>query len=138
MTNWWIPGLVLLGAGLLLIGVGVPLVLGRVGRNRVYGYRIPRTLRDDRIWYPVNALTGLWMIWGGLLAAVIGALLVLLRNREEAAQLVLAIGVPALIICLAVGIYKGWKLARLIDEQLHIQEQRTAGTAGQRDENQSG
>lgn len=119
MTNWLIPGLVLLGAGLLLIGVGLSLVLGRVGRNRVYGYRTPRTLKDDRIWYPVNALTGLWMIWGGLLAAVIGLLLALLRNRDDAAQLVVGIGVPALLFCIGAGIYKGWKLARMIDEQLH-------------------
>jgi uncharacterized membrane protein len=123
MTNWLIPGLVLLGAGLVLIGVGVSLVLGRIGRNRVYGYRTPRTVQDDRIWYPVNAMTGLWMIWGGLLAAVIGFLLVVLRNRDEAAQLVLGIGVPALLICLGAGIYKGWRLARLIDEQLHDQDQ---------------
>ena len=125
MTNWLIPGLILLGAGLLLIGVGVPLVLGRIGRNRVYGYRSPRTLRDDRIWYPVNVLTGLWMIWAGLLAAVIGLLLVLLRNREEAAQLVLGIGVTALLVCIGVGIYKGWKLARLIDEQLYDEERQS-------------
>jgi uncharacterized membrane protein len=123
MTNWLIPGLILLAAGLLLIGVGVPMVLGRVGRNRVYGYRTPSTLRDDRIWYPVNALTGLWMIWGGLLSAVIGLLLVVLRNRDDAAQLVVSIGVPALLICIGVGIYKGWRLARRIDQQLHEQDQ---------------
>jgi len=122
MDDIWIPGLTLIGLGLLFVAVGVPLVKGKVKRNYVYGYRTRQTLRDDRIWYPVNALSGIWLIWGGLLAAVIGVLLVLLRNREGAAQLVLALGVPALIICLGVGIYRGWKLARLIDEQLHEQE----------------
>lgn len=119
MSDFSIPGLALIGIGVLLIAIGVPLLLGKIGRNKIYGYRIPRTLSDDRIWYPVNALTGLWMIWAGLLAAVIGVLLVLLRNREEAAQLVLGIGVPALLVCLGAGIYKGWQLARRIDEHLH-------------------
>ena len=122
MDDIWIPGLVLIGLGLIFIGVGIPLVLGRVRRNYIYGYRTRTTMRDERIWYPVNALTGLWLAWAGLLAAVIGVLLVLLRNHEEAARLVLGIGVPALLICLGVGIYKGWKLARLIDQQLHEQE----------------
>ena len=123
MDGIWIPGVAMIVGGLVFIAVGVPLVLGRIGRNRIYGYRSPRTLRDDRIWYPVNAMSGLWLIWGGLLSLVIGVLLVLLRDREEAAQLVLGLGVPALLICIGVGVYRGWKLARLIDEQLHEQEQ---------------
>jgi uncharacterized membrane protein len=122
MSDIWIPGVALIGIGVMLIAIGIPLLLGKIGRNKIYGYRIRTTLRDDRIWYPVNALTGLWMIWAGLLAAVIGLLLVLLRNREEAAQLVLGIGVPALLVCLGAGIYKGWQLARRIDEHLHEHE----------------
>jgi uncharacterized membrane protein len=123
MEGIWIPGVAMILGGLVFIAVGVPMVLGRIGRNRIYGYRSPRTLRDDRIWYPVNAMSGLWLIWGGLLSLVIGVLLVILRNREDAAKLVISIGVPALLICIGVGIYRGWKLARLIDEQLYEQEQ---------------
>jgi uncharacterized membrane protein len=123
MEGIWIPGVAMILGGLVFIAVGVPTVLGRIGRNRIYGYRSPRTLRDDRIWYPVNAMSGLWLIWGGLLSLVIGVLLVILRNREDAAKLVIGIGVPALLICIGVGIYRGWKLARLIDEQLYEQEQ---------------
>ena len=130
MDDIWIPGLLLIGLGLLFIAVGTPLVLGRVRRNYIYGYRTRRTMRDDRIWYPVNALSGIWLIWGGLLSTVVGILLVLFRNRDGAAQLVLGFGVPALLICIGVGIYKGWKLARLIDEQLHEQER--ADQSGQR------
>ncbi len=122
MDGIWIPGVAMIVGGLAFIAVGVPLVLGRIGRNRIYGYRSPRTLRDDRIWYPVNAMSGLWLIWGGLLSLVIGVLLVLLRNREDAVKLVIGIGVPALLICIGVGIYRGWKLARLIDEQLYEEE----------------
>lgn len=116
-------------AGLAFIGIGVPLLAGKIGRNRVYGYRIKSTLRDDRVWYPVNALSGIWLIWAGVLSLLIGALLVIFRNREGAAQVVIAIGLPAMLVCLAIGIYRGWKLASAIDEQLHAEDERVRNDA---------
>ncbi|MEA2339573.1 MAG: hypothetical protein QOE82_3580 [Thermoanaerobaculia bacterium] len=43
---------------LLLFIVGVPLVLGLIPRNRLYGFRTRRTLAADVVWYPVNRLAG--------------------------------------------------------------------------------
>lgn len=119
MNQWAYAGCALFLAGALFVLLGLPLVRGRVPRNGFYGYRIPSTMHDDRIWYPVNTLMGLWLIWAGSLAAVIGLLLLLLRNRDDAARLVLAIGIPALVICLGIGIYRGWRLARAIDAEIH-------------------
>lgn len=119
MNGWASAGLTLTILGVVFVLVALPLVRGRVRRNGVYGYRIPTTMRDDRVWYPVNTLMGLWLIWAGSLAGVIGVLLLVLRNRDDAARLVLGLGVPALILCLAIGIYRGWRLARAIDEQIH-------------------
>jgi len=124
MSEWAITGIILIVAGLVMIGLGRPLVAGKVGRNRLYGYRIAATLRDDRIWYPVNALSGIWLIWAGFLSLAIGVLLVIFRNNEDAATLVVLIGVPSLIICLIVGVYRGWKLARAIDATLAAEEER--------------
>ena len=118
VSDWTFPGILLVIAGVVLIAVGVPMVAGKIGRNRLYGYRTSRTLSDDRIWYPVNALSGIWLIWAGLLAFVVGLLLLIFRNRDGAAELVLIIGVPALIACLVIGIYRGWKLAIAIDQQI--------------------
>ena len=118
VSEWTIAGIVMAAAGLVMIGLGKPLVEGKVGRNKLYGYRSHATLRDDRVWYPVNALSGIWLIWAGFLSLAIGVLLLIFRNNEDAAQLVIVIGIPALIICLIVGVYRGWKLARAIDEQI--------------------
>jgi uncharacterized membrane protein len=119
MSDWASAGLALVVSGVVLIGLGIPLVRGRVRRNIVYGYRTRRTMSDDRIWYPVNMMLGLWLVWAGALAAVIGVLLLLLRNSDDAARLVLGIGIIALLLCLAMGIYRGWRMSRLIDEQIH-------------------
>ncbi|MCC6705794.1 MAG: SdpI family protein [Thermomicrobiales bacterium] len=123
MSEWAITGIILIVTGLVMIGLGRPLVAGKVGRNSLYGYRIAATLRDDRVWYPVNALSGIWLIWAGFLALAIGVLLVIFRNDEDAATLVVLIGVPALIICLIVGVYRGWKLAVAIDAAIAAEEE---------------
>lgn len=118
MGEWTVSGIALVVAGLAMIGLGVPLVAGKIGRNRLYGYRTAATLSDDRVWYPVNALSGIWLIWAGLLALAIGCLLLIFRSNDDAAELVLVLGVPSLILCLIVGVYRGWKLATAIDREL--------------------
>jgi uncharacterized membrane protein len=47
---------------LLIAAAAVPLILGLVPRNRLYGVRTPRTLSADRIWYPANRLGGVAVV----------------------------------------------------------------------------
>ncbi|CAN5594162.1 hypothetical protein BH09CHL1_BH09CHL1_26580 [soil metagenome] len=119
MSQWAYAGCALVLAGVLFVALGLPLIRGRVPRNGFYGYRIPTTMHDDRVWYPVNTIMGIWLVWAGSLATVIGILLLILRNRPDAARMVLGIGVLALFLCLAMGIYRGWRLARAIDAEIH-------------------
>jgi uncharacterized membrane protein len=44
---------------ILLFLVAVPLVIGVIPRNRLYGFRTKKTLSDDEIWYRVNRLAGI-------------------------------------------------------------------------------
>lgn len=41
--------------GPLLAVLSIPLILRWVPRNRLYGFRVAATLRDDGIWYEINA-----------------------------------------------------------------------------------
>jgi hypothetical protein len=41
--------------GPVLIVLSIPLMFGWVPRNRLYGFRVPATLRDDEVWYAINA-----------------------------------------------------------------------------------
>ena len=52
--------------GLIYIGLGIPLLLGRVPPNSWYGCRTQKTLSSDEIWYPVNRVTGRYMIVSGV------------------------------------------------------------------------
>jgi uncharacterized membrane protein len=56
-----------------LIGLGIPLLKGRVGPNGYYGFRTSQTLKDPIVWYAANRVSGFWMIVTGLVAASIAA-----------------------------------------------------------------
>jgi hypothetical protein len=57
--------------GPLLLLLSIPLALRWVPRNRLYGFRVGATLRDDSIWYEVNAASARQ---SGLLGALMVAL----------------------------------------------------------------
>lgn len=65
-----------MGTGILFCLISVPLIKGRVPRNHWYGFRVPKTLRSDSVWYPVNAYSGKCLYVAGLIIAAGSLLLV--------------------------------------------------------------
>ena len=55
----------------IIFAVSLPLILGLVPRNRIYGIRTRKTLSDDRAWSSVNRFGG-----GMILAASVFYLIV--------------------------------------------------------------
>ena len=108
-----LAGVFLLGA--LLAVTSVPLVLGWVPRNGVYGFRFAVTLRDDRTWYAINRQYGREAIIFGVLIAVPAALLDITGYDTAAVRVVLtviAIGGTLSIVVrsfrAALRMQKGW------------------------------
>jgi hypothetical protein len=52
-------------AGAIFILTSIPLWLGKIPPNRLYGIRIPRAFESTELWYKVNALGGGIMILYG-------------------------------------------------------------------------
>ena len=50
----------------VILWMGIPLLRRRVGPNSLYGFRVPATLRDEGLWYDVNAKVGLDCVGMGL------------------------------------------------------------------------
>jgi uncharacterized membrane protein len=44
--------------GPVLMLTSIPLILRWIPQNRLYGFRIPATLRNQSVWYDANALCG--------------------------------------------------------------------------------
>jgi len=59
----------------VFILLAVPLILKKVPRNGIYGFRVKATLEDDVVWYEANAYFGRAFLAASLLSA---ALIVLL------------------------------------------------------------
>jgi uncharacterized membrane protein len=62
--------LVSLATGLLFMGLGIPLLLGRVPPNMWYGCRTNKTLSNEGIWYAVNRVTGQDTILAGVITII--------------------------------------------------------------------
>jgi SdpI/YfhL protein family len=58
--------LMFLFSGLLLAALSVPMILGKIPPNGLYGFRLKKTMENPEVWYPVNAYSGKWLLVAGL------------------------------------------------------------------------
>lgn len=56
--------------GLLMVALAVPLLMGKVPPNPWYGFHVPSTLSDERLWYKVNRYTARWLLASGVITAL--------------------------------------------------------------------
>lgn len=52
--------------GLLFIGISIPLILRKIPPNRIYGFRVAKTLGNPDIWYRANEYAGKLMAIAGV------------------------------------------------------------------------
>lgn len=52
---------------LIVLALSIPLVMGLIPRNRLYGIRTRKTLADDRTWHAANRFGGWTLIVGSLI-----------------------------------------------------------------------
>lgn len=93
--------------------ISVPLIQGRVARNGIYGFRTPKTLSSDRIWFPANRNAGRNLFVAGVVIAagsllMLGAVPIFGLTGED-----VALGGTVLMsVCLSVAVYRGFKYLR--------------------------
>jgi hypothetical protein len=75
-----IQGFLLIGAGALLVALGVGGWIGALPRNRWSGIRTRATMRGEREWQAAHAAGGPWIAVGGL--CVVGAGLAFMESNS--------------------------------------------------------
>ena len=60
----------ILACAFLCAALSIPLILRKVPRNVVYGFRTPATLGDDFLWYEANAHFGRRLLIASCVSAV--------------------------------------------------------------------
>lgn len=68
------------GMAVFLFLLNIPLYLGKIKRNGWYGFRTPRTLSSDEIWYPVNRESAINFMFACVVILLTSLVLFLLRN----------------------------------------------------------
>jgi uncharacterized membrane protein len=92
-----------LALDLLMVVLAIPLILRKVRRNVLYGFRTCATLADDFVWYEANAYFGRGLLVSSLVSA--GAVLTLSEVNGVSqsfffASTIFALVVPALVATL--------------------------------------
>jgi hypothetical protein len=62
--------IVFLFSGLLLAVLSVPMIMGKIPPNGLYGFRVKKTMENPEIWYPINAYSGKWLLATGLVQSL--------------------------------------------------------------------
>lgn len=86
---------------LVVLALAIPMILQKVSRNYFYGFRTPRTLSSDRVWYRANRASGIAMACASIVWLIAALIVPLTVEPEVAHHRVLAIGLTALGVALA-------------------------------------
>ena len=99
--------------GVLIIAVGLPFFLEKVGPNRVSGLRTEKTLSSPTIWYAANKVLGFDLIVAGVVVFLLSLVLSFAEKKNPdlpGTQLKTAVVIVSL--CLAV-IHSFWALGNM-------------------------
>jgi SdpI/YfhL protein family len=100
--------------GFVLAVASVPFIFGLVPRNRLYGFRVAATLRDDHVWYVTNRRMGREGVMMGLgLWALAEAFERSTLNPETATS----VATGLMVVAVVVFIIRGWKFANRVAKQ---------------------
>lgn len=104
--------LLMAAVGPVLILVSIPLLFGWVPRNYLYGFRVAATLRNDAVWYDVNARSARHFL-------LLGAVMVALEFVLPSALRVEVLGTVA-VVGLAVATVVNWRYANRLARRLGV------------------
>ena len=68
--------LLFLAEGAIMTMVALPLIYRKIPRNHIYGFRVPKTLKSDYIWYAANHYAGRCLFAAGRVI-ILGSLILL-------------------------------------------------------------
>lgn len=86
------------GVAVILIAISIPMYLGKIKRNNWYGFRTPKTLSSDEIWYPANKDSARNFIYGGVLILISALILYFLRTALPPSTSVIIMSAVTLVV----------------------------------------
>ena len=102
--------------GLISLGLCIPLVKRKIGRNAAYGFRTRKTLASDKAWYAVNygaAKAGVYLSVGLIIFGIVVALLPSTMSDHMEDVVLCAALVAPLVFALGLIVAREIELKRL-------------------------
>jgi uncharacterized membrane protein len=118
---WFVIPL-LVATGIVLIAAGIPLYLRRVPPNLFYGARFASALRDEEVWYELNARAGRDLV---VVGAIYLVLLVVAIRGGNAWPIEVRVLVP--LVILVIGLMVDTILLGLASRRLSSDHRPKAG-----------
>ncbi len=92
--------------GILQMLVGVPLIFEKIKPNSLYGFRLPKTMSNEEIWYKANKYVGRdFVVAGGIV--MISSLIFLIFKSSFSLVETAFIGASILVISVVAILVRG-------------------------------
>ena len=85
------------GTGLFLAVLSIPMILGKIPPNGLYGFRTRQTIENPDIWYPVNTHSGWRLLITGLGSSLGAVILYFIPGPTLDAYALLCLGIFSLL-----------------------------------------
>lgn len=99
-----IRGVIGLFLCVLFIALGIPLALGLVQQNHVYGVRTRATYSSPEVWRRANIVAGKLIVLAGILGLVVDVIIWLSLRQNRIAQGVIMLVLPVAMVLAAAAI----------------------------------
>ena len=114
-----LSALAIIATNVLVASLSVPLWLGKVPPNGLYGFRTPRLVNDPRAWYPANRAAGRSPFAGSLLAALVCVVVLALPIPPQAGvSVMVGVEICAMILAIARSFWVASVAVAELDGQL--------------------
>jgi len=101
---------IFIAIGILFMGLGLPLFLGKVSPNGLYGMRTAKTMSNPEIWYAANRSTGIDLMGAGAVI-LLTAIVVLAIGGEYDMKKVGLINLAAVVLSIGVAVAHSFMVA---------------------------
>ena len=102
--------------GLMSAVIAVPLIKGKVKPNGLYGFRVPQTLSDSKVWCAVNAHFGRRLFVTGI-ATTLAALLLYPQPGLDVDSYAWAL-LAVFVLFFGVGLAQSWRYMNTLMKSL--------------------
>ena len=97
------PIISVISSAILLIIISMPLIINKIPPNRLYGFRLKKTLSDKGIWYKANKYGGVCLAVAGFITSI-GCVTLLLNKDKLSFDIINGLSLGLLITPIAVSL----------------------------------